>query len=95
MANAYVIASSSLPLPRKKNSHSTYKMENHLLCSNSKSSKRGFEVLSLLHIKGFITPRAHAQQGSSNRTGHVTICDRLWENGAFGAENKNVDFNLF
>ena len=23
------------------------------------------------------------------------ICDRLWENGAFGAENKNVVFNLF
>ena len=26
---------------------------------------------------------------------HVHICDRLWENGAFGADNKNVDFNLF
>ena len=23
------------------------------------------------------------------------ICDRLWENGAFGAENKNVVVNLF
>ena len=23
------------------------------------------------------------------------ICDRLWEKGAFGAENKNVVFNLF
>ena len=23
------------------------------------------------------------------------ICDRLWEKGAYGAENKNVVFNLF
>ena len=23
------------------------------------------------------------------------ICDRLWENGAFGAENINIVFNLF
>ena len=26
---------------------------------------------------------------------NVAICDRLWENGAFGAENENVVFNLF
>ena len=25
----------------------------------------------------------------------LAICDRLWEKGAFGAENKNVVFNLF
>ena len=25
----------------------------------------------------------------------LPMCDRLWEKGAFGAENKNVVFNLF
>ena len=25
----------------------------------------------------------------------MSICDRLWEKGAYGAENKNVVFNLF
>ena len=26
---------------------------------------------------------------------YIRICDRLWEKGAYGAQNKNVVFNLF
>ena len=32
-------------------------------------------------------------EGCNTIGAHLT--DRLWENGAFGAENKNVVFNLF
>ena len=52
--------------------------------------KGGYDKLELKHqnLLFFQVYRIHYLKKKD-------ICDRLWENGAFGAENKNVDFNLF
>ena len=52
------------------------------------------EFVTNLLASELITPHAQRERGKVIGRG-VHICDRLCEKGAYGAENKNVVFNLF
>ena len=67
-------------------SHAHLQQFSHLISSDY--TGRGFGVASRV-----ITP--HAQRERGKVIGRGVHCDRLWEKGAYGAENKNVVFNLF